>query len=56
VPPADTHGQQERVDEHGHQRHPTYVDCGGHTLSPTQARALTATLLKLADAAEQPSD
>ncbi len=22
-------GQQERVDEHGHQRHPTYVDCGG---------------------------
>jgi len=49
-------GQQEHADERGHQRHPIYVDCGGHTLSPTQARTLAATLLTLADAAEHPPD
>lgn len=49
-------GQQERENEHGRQLHPVYVDCGGHTLSPAQARALAATLLILAHAAEQPGE
>ena len=43
-------GQREHGDEHGHQCYPIYVDCGGHTLSPTQAATLAATLA----AAEQP--
>jgi hypothetical protein len=46
-------GQREHDDEHGHLRHPVYVDCGGYSLSPTQARARAAGLLRLADAAEQ---
>ena len=46
-------GQREHDDEHGHQLHPVYVDCGGYSLSPAQARSLAAALLTLADAAEQ---
>ena len=48
-------GQREHDDEHGHQLHPVYVDCGGYTLSPDQARAVAAALLLLAHAADEPS-
>ena len=48
--------QQEHVGERGTRHHPTQVDCGGYTLSPDQARALAATLLMLAHAAEEPAE
>lgn len=53
--PADLQvrlGQREHDDTRGHHRYPVHIDCGGHTLSPTQARALAATLLTLAHTAE----